>query len=177
MGQAVERQDLNGETLSIDALPDDTVAKIICFLDQRDRVSASMTCRRWMDITLSLKAIWRSVSLNLKKEDEIAESMSQTFIPWLLQRVRHVRDNHVSLQCPVSGSNALIYGNVMSALTVASEYLENVEIEVAGQMVVGGWMASLKSLKKATLVADELTLVRGMENLKSLREIKHCILE
>lgn len=171
MGQAVERQDENGETVSIDALPDDTVAKIILSLDQRDRVSASMTCRRWMDITLSSEAIWRSVSLDLKKEDDIAESMSQAFIPWLLQRVRHVRDIHVFLECPVGGSNALIYGNVTSALTVASEYLENVEIEVDGQMVVGGWMASLRSLKTATLVADELTLLRGMENLKAFREL------
>lgn len=121
MGQTVEYQGSKGETVSIDALPDDTLVKILCLLRQRDRVSASITCRRWLNITLSSTMVWKSVSLDLKNDVEISTSMSQAFIPWLLQRAQHVRDIRVYLQCPGNGSNALLYGNGISKVSEKSD--------------------------------------------------------
>ena len=73
-----ERQHIEIEaegSTSISALPEATFIKIICLLSQRDRVSASLVCRKWLEMTLSSNAGWNTVCLEIQNRRS-AVSMS-----------------------------------------------------------------------------------------------------
>jgi hypothetical protein len=174
-----ERQHIEGETegsTSILALPEATLIKIVCLLSQRDKISVSLVCKKWLEMTLSSNAVWNTVCLEIQNWT-CAVSMSQAFLPWLYRRAKHVKGlkliNRISVESVQSANeaNELWNSSLTAAVMSTSSLLQTLTISTNRDFFVGGWMASLTALTSASFTAKKLTLLQGMERLIHLQRL------
>lgn len=125
--------------------------------------------------------MWASLRLGLQLESPTVVERAESFVQWMIHRASIVnsvsivarRADVLAAEAGASRSNeALAHANLIAALVIAGPSLRELSLDWTGSLVLSAWMASLTSLRVASLSAQALTVRHGLHSLSRLQDVR-----